>query len=101
MRRVVGRVEIVGLRDLERVIENLLVLGVEPAVDVRVQEHARYVEEECARDQCDRDEPSDQLDLELRSDESAAALEDDLGEIASDQEQHQAEQQEAQVEERD
>ena len=101
MRGVVGRVEIVGLRDLERVVENLFVLGIEPAVDVGVQKHARDVEQERAGDQCDGDESGDQPHLEFRSDQSAAAFEDDLGEIASDQEQHQAEQQKAQVEERD
>src|SRR5208282_5413897 len=101
MRRVVGRVQVVGLRDLERVIKNLLVLGIEPAVDVGVQEHARHVKQKRARDQCDGDESRDQPDLEFRTNQSAAALEDDLGEIASDQEQHQSEQQKAQVEERD
>src|SRR5208282_2288523 len=101
MRRVVGRVQIVGLRDLQRVIENLFVLGIEPAVDVGVQEHARHVKQERARNQRDCDESRDQPDLEFRTNQSAAPLEDDLGEIASDQEQHQSEQQKTQVEERD
>ncbi len=99
MRRVVGRIQVVGFRDLERVVENLFVLGIEPTVDVGVQEDARDVEQERAGDQRDGDEARDQPHLEFRADESATALEDDLGEIASDQEQHQREQQEAQVEE--
>src|SRR5579859_2262673 len=101
MGSVVGRVQVVNFRDIQRVVEHAFVFGIEPAIDIGVQERTGHVEQEGARHQRDRDKSEDQARLQFRSDKSAAALEKGLGEVAPDQHQHQAEQEEAQVEEQD
>ena len=49
VRRVVGRVEVIGLRDFQRIVEHLLVLRFKPARDVCMEEHARDVKQKGAR----------------------------------------------------
>ena len=98
VRGVVGRAQVVDLRDVERVVEHALVFGIEPARNVGAQKRACDHQQEQARHQRHRDEAEHQANLELGADEAAAMLEDDLGQVASDQQQKQPEEQEAYVE---
>ncbi len=68
MQRVVGRVKIIALGDIERFVEHFFVLGIEPAIDIGAQEGFGNVEQKTARQHCHGDKSDYQARLQLGSD---------------------------------
>ena len=92
---------VVRLRDLPRAGERVLHLLVEPPLDRVADEHQRHEEEQRRGQQRDPDERADEAGAQVRADDAAPALEDQLHDVPADQEHEQDQQDQVQVDEHD
>ena len=99
--RGVGEVLVVGVRHVERSLERTLHLAVEPVLDRVAQEYLRDQEEQRRRQERDADEGDDQPGPQVRAHDAAAAVEDELHDVAADQEDEEDEEDQVQVDQAD
>src|SRR5581483_6029214 len=92
---------VVRVRDLERTLERVLDLAVEPPLDRVADEDERHEEEERRGKQRDRDERADEPRPQVRAHDAPPALEDQLRDVPADEEDEQDEEDQVQVDERD
>jgi hypothetical protein len=92
---------VVGVRDLERALEGVLHLTVEPPFDRVLDEDERDQEEERRGQEGDRDERADEPRPEMRAHDAPAPLEDELRDVPPDQEDEENEEDEVEIDERD
>src|SRR5207247_1306204 len=90
---------VVGLRDLERLVERALHLRLEPALDGGRDEVGGDDEDEDARRESQEQEGQDQLGLEARPDHLLPALEPQLDEVPEQEDEQEEEDDQVQVQE--
>jgi hypothetical protein len=96
-----GEVLVVGVRDLERALERVLHLAVEPALDELPRKTCATTKSSVAGKSAIRTKARDEAGAEMRAEDAAPALEDQLGDVPARQEDEQDEEDEVQVDERD
>ena len=90
--RALRRPLVVALGHLAALLERAVDLHAEPAVDRLRDDHRRDREEQRRRDERDQHEGGHELEIQVRAERAAAALADQLPEIARDEESEQQDQ---------